>query len=438
MDQELQQAIIGRITQDGNTFQTAAAISAIIPEAKATLFQQFGQILEATIRERLQTGTMMWENFGLKWKGIEIFQGEPGEPQSRRPHMRLSFSSDYNQCYLEIHPGLFEGNRRPKDSWRVSRYHELLADHFAGPYTKVINSERWQGEWVCEYHKLNNPWKMLIDTPQQLVEEIVTDLLVLREQFAKVETESELRLSLAGKPEAIADFTLRYSALMEEMALRMNDPENDREIIGDGVHTPEAYFANPVRIAWMLKEPYDDIDGKGGGWNLYDMFNEKNQYAKFSGSHRATWHPITYATYALKNGFMKWSDMDYVRDDHEMFEVLKSTAFINAQKLPARNMTTTDFADLHDSLEKHNDLLLQQIELLRPNVLIFANTLHIYRKYLGLSKHSLKPHGTLNYILDNGRLYIDAYHPAQRTVKGMLYNDDIVEVVRKHQELLAN
>jgi hypothetical protein len=227
----------------------------------------------------------------------------------------------------------------------------------------------------------------------------------------------------------VKDFTDAHKKLMEEIAALMNDDENERYVISDGVHSPELYFANPLRIAWMLKEPYDDEGGIGGGWSLLEMFDHEDQYAKFSEGHRTTWHPIIYVTYALKNGFIKWNEMDYIRDDHSMIEVLKSTAFINSQKLPSRNVTRTHFNDLHESLEKYHALLIRQINLIDANVLIFANTLHVYRKYLGLEKLPLKPHGTLNYIFHEGKLYIDAYHPAQRTVKGFRYNDDIVTVV---------
>lgn len=235
----------------------------------------------------------------------------------------------------------------------------------------------------------------------------------------------------------LKDFTAALDQLMEEIATRMNDDENERQIICDGVHSPELYFANPMRIAWMLKEPYDDEDGKGGGRSLLKMFDHEDQYAKFSEGHRTTWHPIIYVTYALKNGFLKYDDMKYIRDDHSMIEVLKSTAFINAQKLPSKNVTKTNFNDLHESLEKYHDLLIRQINLIDPNVLIFANTFNVYRNYLGLQEITPIQHGTINYLFHEGKLYIDAYHPAQRTVKGFRYTDDIVAVVEMFYDQLV-
>lgn len=235
----------------------------------------------------------------------------------------------------------------------------------------------------------------------------------------------------------VTEFKTAHKQLMEEIAMRMNDDENERYIICDGVHSPELYFAQPMRLAWMLKEPYDYEDGTGGGWSLLKMFDYEDQYAKFSEGHRTTWHPIIYVTYALKNGFLKYADMDYIRDDHSMIEVLKSTAFINAQKLPSKNVTSTHFNDLCESLEKYHDLLIRQIRLVDPNVLIFANTFNVYRNYLGLEEITPIPHGTINYIFHEGKLHIDAYHPAQRTVKGFRYTDDIVSVVEMFHDQLV-
>ncbi len=74
------------------------------------------------------------------------------------------------------------------------------------------------------------------------------------------------------------NFEKDYNQLLADMDARMNEPQNERYIITDGVMKPDVYFANSIRLAWMLKEPYDDIDGKGGGWSYFDMFKENEIY----------------------------------------------------------------------------------------------------------------------------------------------------------------
>ncbi len=74
---------------------------------------------------------------------------------------------------------------------------------------------------------------------------------------------------------------------------------------------------------------------------------------------------------------------------------------------------------------------MRQIDLLNPNVFIFANTLHLYRTVLNLSNETLTKRSRVSDILKEGKLFIDAYHPAQTIVKRGNYVNDIVELVEK-------
>jgi hypothetical protein len=228
------------------------------------------------------------------------------------------------------------------------------------------------------------------------------------------------------------EFRRQYDALLREMEKRMNETENDRYIITDGVMHPDIYFQKDIRLAWMLKEPYDEEGGKGGGWSYFNMFPEdKDLYLEqFRKGHKTTWHPIIYISYGIHNDFRSWKDMDYIRIDHAMCDVVRYCAFINSQKLPSKGVTITNFNDLHASISKHSELLLKQIELLNPNVFIYGNTFHLYRPLLGLSKVELLNFKTCMYMVVNNQLHIDAYHPAQKTVKRENYVDDIISLVK--------
>lgn len=230
------------------------------------------------------------------------------------------------------------------------------------------------------------------------------------------------------------DFSFQYAQLMEEMNARMNEPDNDRLIIEDGVMYPEKYFANRIRLAWLMKEPYDGPNGTGGGWVYHDMFKQPDLYGRFKGGHRTTWHPIIYISNSIQNGFPLWHDIPYIRDKHELCDVVRETAFINIQKLPAKGVTRTNGGDLWEAMKKHSDLLLRQIDLLNPNVLIFANTLNVYRSLPEFKDIELHNHGSANFFEKDGKLYIDAYHPAQTTISGKTYFDDVTSIVKKWYE----
>ena len=144
----------------------------------------------------------------------------------------------------------------------------------------------------------------------------------------------------------------------------------------------------------MLKEPYDGDDGTGGGWSYFELFKGNDLYLEqFNRAHKTTWHPIIYISYSVNNNFIKWANMDYIRDDYKMCNIVRDVAFINSQKLPSKNVTRTDFADLYESLGKYSDLIEEQIRLLNPNVFIFANTFDLYKDLLELNKDTIKTNG---------------------------------------------
>ncbi len=83
-----------------------------------------------------------------------------------------------------------------------------------------------------------------------------------------------------------------------------------------GLYSAEKYLDSPIRLMWVLKEPYDDCeDGKpvGGDWSITrDLFNDPMRW-----SSNKSGKMVIYATYGIFNQ-MKWSEMDYISDKPEM------------------------------------------------------------------------------------------------------------------------
>jgi hypothetical protein len=226
-------------------------------------------------------------------------------------------------------------------------------------------------------------------------------------------------------------YSVEIDALYKRMDKRMNKPDENRYVIYDGVMKPDDYFSGEIRLAWMLKEPYDGEDGTGGGWNYFDMFPEgKNLYElTFNKGHKSTWHPMIYISHSIHNNFPLWEEMKYIREDHSMCDVVRQVAFINAQKLPSKNYTTSHQNDLWESVNQYADILKDQITLLNPNVLIFANTIDLYKDILQLDLNKLERSGSCQYIQKEGKLFISAYHPSQRTIPRNQYVNDIIKLV---------
>lgn len=229
----------------------------------------------------------------------------------------------------------------------------------------------------------------------------------------------------------LTKFKEEYAQLISEMRKAMDEPENNREIIDDGVYNPEKYFSNEIRLCWMLKEPYDDVDGTGGGWSYLSMFEGEDLYDEtFRFGHRTTWHPIIYTSFGIYNNFRQWGEIDYLRENHEIAKIVREVAFVNAQKLPSKGVTRTNFNDIIESIGKHGSLIEKQVKMLNPNVLIFANTFDAYRKLFGLDESKVINAGSCSYITLGDSIYINAYHPAQTQVKADVYCNDIINVVK--------
>ena len=86
--------------------------------------------------------------------------------------------------------------------------------------------------------------------------------------------------------------------------------------IYDGVMNLELYAEAKPRIAWVLKEPYDEIDDdgtpKGGDWPLSAIYNTENVYDKIKGN--LTLNTMSYVTYGIMNN-LEYADMPWIYEN---------------------------------------------------------------------------------------------------------------------------
>ena len=113
-------------------------------------------------------------------------------------------------------------------------------------------------------------------------------------------------------------------------------------------------------------------------------------------------------------------------------EALKSIAYINVKKLPGHK--SSYYKTIHNAYDKHKDILLKQIEYINPDIIIGGSTLGLFINDLGLSRKDIVNHRGLNYFLKDNKIFIEAYHPAQRPsstgVTPQMYCDSIITAVQ--------
>lgn len=204
----------------------------------------------------------------------------------------------------------------------------------------------------------------------------------------------------------------------------------EKEIISDGIVNPQEYLSSPIKILWILKEPYD-IDGEGkGGWPINESLNNEKELQTLGGL-KSTWYPIAYTSFAILNGFKKYEDMDDIEDNDSMLNVFKKIAFINVQKFAAN--TTTNDKDIKAAYKAHSRILLKQIEIYNPDIVIGGNTMWNFVDDLELKDHHYDEY---EYWIKDNKLYINAAHPSIRgnSEAKEEYVNDIVRIAMKYIE----
>ena len=213
--------------------------------------------------------------------------------------------------------------------------------------------------------------------------------------------------------------------LIEEYIYRFYDKsKKDSEPIMDGIVDVEKYRKSKLKICWILKEPYCEGDGTGGGWSLTkDILLKKD----FNPGKSPTWQPMIYVTYSLLNNFIDYSNMDFIRDDPKMSNSLKSIAFINVNKMPG--YTRSNDIDIAKKYQEWRPLLHWQLKIYDPQILIFGHTFKHFQKDLGIKNKEIKNDF---YVLKNNKIYIHAYHPAQTQITRDDYVQGIIDVVKNN------
>jgi hypothetical protein len=218
----------------------------------------------------------------------------------------------------------------------------------------------------------------------------------------------------------------------QEIDNQLSDLYSNQSLIYDGILDFEEYFSGKAKIAWILKEPYDDFDENGnpigGGWHFREALLPKKAISEFSKGSRNTYEPMIYSTFSTLNGFPNSKEMDYISDRPEMLNSLKNIAYINVKKTAGQ--TQTPDSVLYQAYQNHKELLLKQIELCNPDILIFGNTYKYFENDLSIKQTDFIKNDSLEYVIKDNRLYIRAYHPAQRKASTGYskwdYIDDIV------------
>jgi hypothetical protein len=234
-----------------------------------------------------------------------------------------------------------------------------------------------------------------------------------------------------------AEFIARHEQLYAQIKKECSDVPNNCLGVEDGAIDPKLYLESKIKIAWVLKESYDQEGNEvAGQWAYRDFLGQEHLYANFitqTGA-KPMWSKIAYATYSLLQDEMPlYDDITFLDKDPSIAEFIHHVAVVNTKKTPAVGRVLSNDGDIADAFQKNKAILGQQFALLRPQIVIGGNVLSLYRDLFGLQE----PTGYLHYqerpyYFKDNTLYIDAYHPAYWVIDVEKYVDDIILVARKY------
>ncbi len=215
--------------------------------------------------------------------------------------------------------------------------------------------------------------------------------------------------------------------------------------IFDGIADESAYLNSNLKVAWILKEPYDDFDENhapcGGGWSLVKgcFLEHDENWVTEDGRKQwknPVWQKIAYVMYGFRHG-LHWEDMDWIRDKPSMMDEIKSVAWINLSKMPAQKSSSNgSFAYWYATA--WTGIVSRQIEVCRPDVLIFGKT---FRAYVGcyggtppIRDINLGTEGA-NVYRAGDQFWIETGHPGR---KGGPYVNALIDALNKIQARCKN
>lgn len=176
----------------------------------------------------------------------------------------------------------------------------------------------------------------------------------------------------------------------------------------DGIVNLESYNKSEIKILWILKEV--NHDGDIEDWDMTKILQELKTENGIEKGFEKTFGPIVYTTYGILKKKI-WDEIPYYSKEPEIIDVLKEIAYINVNKISGNS--TTHFSTLENAYIKNKALLFEQINEINPSVIIYGGTFFLFEN--DIEKN----------IMNKSIKHIDAYHPAQRSIKHEDYFNNI-------------
>jgi hypothetical protein len=205
------------------------------------------------------------------------------------------------------------------------------------------------------------------------------------------------------------------------------DPRGKAKPIYDGIIDCGLYLSAPMRLMWILKEPWDSPDSSGGGWSLSELLASRPVRTLS----QSTYHPIIYIAYGLFYDVLSYDAMPRVGAMEAPERILRSLAIANAKKLPGVRKGARQ-RSVMSSYSGGREIIADQIRAYAPGV-VFGCAPHfpeVVRSHSSTTAAEIRRHGSASYTWRGSVLFVQVYHPGQTNLSRKNYVEDAIAATR--------
>lgn len=140
----------------------------------------------------------------------------------------------------------------------------------------------------------------------------------------------------------------------------------------DGVLFPSEYATSPLKIAFILKEPYAEWDNETNSpqncdFSFFDIIRDLKYH--YENDLNKTWLKVSAIAYSLKNKTQYTESLSY----DQVVEGLTCVAWINLSKTPWRTTTKMDAAYM-ERVRIWEPVVKEQLLQAKPDIVFYGNT----------------------------------------------------------------
>jgi len=189
----------------------------------------------------------------------------------------------------------------------------------------------------------------------------------------------------------------------------------DKMIIPCGVVDEEIYSASKPRIVFLLKEPHSDETGWSIPCGLRRQVQRGLTGHPFKRDYAYTWAQAGVWAYAILNGFKSYREL---RKPLFRAKGIQAIGMTNLKK--TGGSATSDREVIREHAKREVDLWRQELEIMRPDLVICGNTYRDVTDNLRLPKIWLLTHKKTHFfysLWDLGAhktIILKFWHPARR------------------------